>query len=363
VFCRLFHAYHEKLHRYAFTILRDNDLAEDIVQTVFLKFLQLIGKYLSGEASPEEAAAIDSWRTKSSENNRIFESTARLWEESAATGRYRKPQNSANWLKLKRNFQAGPEQSPSFIKKLFLTPWKVAAVILLSLGIAALFYLLLSRSPQVTYNKIARTKKTVVKDTLPDASVITLSRNSSLSIQDRFARTGRTVKLEGEGYFSVKPVKDRPFVIYTGGIKITVLGTAFNVKNEPKKVTVGVSHGKVKLQKDSSGILVTAGSTGIFHKTDKRFVLHPDSLNRNAYSYATGELYFNKASMEEVKDVLENTYGINVYFKKETLNNLRLNTQFKDRPLDYVLKVIGASLRIQYDLKDDTLYFFKKESK
>ncbi len=37
VFCRLFHAYHEKLHRYAFTILKDNDVAEDIVQTVFLK--------------------------------------------------------------------------------------------------------------------------------------------------------------------------------------------------------------------------------------------------------------------------------------------------------------------------------------
>jgi RNA polymerase sigma-70 factor (ECF subfamily) len=37
VFCRLFHAYYAKLHRYAYTILKDNDVAEDIVQTVFLK--------------------------------------------------------------------------------------------------------------------------------------------------------------------------------------------------------------------------------------------------------------------------------------------------------------------------------------
>ncbi len=37
MFHRLFHAYYEKLHRYAFTILKDNHIAEDIVQAVFLK--------------------------------------------------------------------------------------------------------------------------------------------------------------------------------------------------------------------------------------------------------------------------------------------------------------------------------------
>lgn len=55
VFSKLFHVYHAKLHRYAFTILKDNDTAEDIVQTVFINLwermdhLQLedaIGSYL-----------------------------------------------------------------------------------------------------------------------------------------------------------------------------------------------------------------------------------------------------------------------------------------------------------------------------
>ncbi len=323
--------------------------------------LQLIGKYLSGEASPEEAAAIDSWRVKSLENNQTFESIARLWEESATTGRHRQPQNLDNWLKLKRDLKSGPKKSLSYINKNLFKPWKIAAVLLLSLGIAALFYLLLPQSSQVTYDKVVRTKKTVAKETLPDSSVITLFRHSSLSIQDRFALTGRKVKLAGNGYFSIKPAKNQPFIVYTGDIKIIVLGTDFNVKNEPEKVIVGVRNGKVKMQKDSSEIIVTAGSTGIFNKVNKKLVLHADSLNRNAYSYVTRELYFNNASMKEVKEALENAYGINVRFKSDTLNNLRINTQFKEQPLDYVLKVIGASLRIQYDLKDDTLYFFKNK--
>lgn len=36
MFCSLFHEHHAKLHRYAHTILRSNEAAEDIVQTAFL---------------------------------------------------------------------------------------------------------------------------------------------------------------------------------------------------------------------------------------------------------------------------------------------------------------------------------------
>ncbi|MEC5146317.1 RNA polymerase sigma-70 factor [Chitinophaga sp. 212800010-3] len=37
VFEKLFHVYHDKLHRYAFTILKDSEAASDIVQLVFKK--------------------------------------------------------------------------------------------------------------------------------------------------------------------------------------------------------------------------------------------------------------------------------------------------------------------------------------
>lgn len=40
VFHRLFRAYYAELHRYAFTILKNNQLAEDIVQNVFLTLWQ-----------------------------------------------------------------------------------------------------------------------------------------------------------------------------------------------------------------------------------------------------------------------------------------------------------------------------------
>ncbi|WP_344978174.1 RNA polymerase sigma-70 factor [Compostibacter hankyongensis] len=48
-YCRLFHAYYAKLHRYAFTMLKENSAAEDIVQTVFLKLWEKKGQLLGEE--------------------------------------------------------------------------------------------------------------------------------------------------------------------------------------------------------------------------------------------------------------------------------------------------------------------------
>lgn len=36
LFCKLFYAYHARLHRYAYTIVKDADAASDMVQTVFI---------------------------------------------------------------------------------------------------------------------------------------------------------------------------------------------------------------------------------------------------------------------------------------------------------------------------------------
>lgn len=323
--------------------------------------LQLIGKYLSGEASPEEALAIDLWRDESPENNRIFETTTRLWNELSGGNQYRQPQNIDKWLELKEDIEKRHKHPRSPISKRLFTRGKIAAAVLVLLGAATLFYLLRTNSRPFTYKQVALTEKNIVTDTLPDFSTITLFRNSRLSIQDQFAKSGRKVLLDGEGFFQVKPLRTQPFVIYTGGIKIIVLGTEFNVKNNSEKVTVSVNKGKVKMQKDSSGIFVTTGSTGIFYKTGQRFVLYTDSLNVNSYSYATREIYFNNASLKEVKEVLENMYHIKVTFENDSLENLRINTQFRKQPLDYVLKVISASLGIQYRLKNDTLYFLEEK--
>lgn len=46
VFCKLFHEYHAKLHRYAYTILKDDEAARDVVQNTFLTLWEKRGRIL-----------------------------------------------------------------------------------------------------------------------------------------------------------------------------------------------------------------------------------------------------------------------------------------------------------------------------
>ncbi|GAA4308916.1 FecR family protein [Compostibacter hankyongensis] len=318
--------------------------------------LQLIGKYLAGEASPEEAFSIDVWRGKAPENNELFEVAARLWDEAPGGEIYRRPHQIDEWLKLKEIIEK--ERKP-FIGRRLYTGWKVAAALIVLMGFAIFFYLMQPHTASVMYSERIDAKTMAVKDTLRDSSVVVLFPQSRLRIQDRFAQTGRKVRLEGQGYFSVKRMSDSPFTIYADSIEIIVLGTVFNVKNDVKKVTVSVESGIVKMKKNAKSIVVTAGSSGVFYKSNDRFVLYRDSLDRNSYGYATRSLYFYSTSLAHVKEALENTYGVRVILENKALDSLRINTQFNDRSLDYVLKVISASLDIQYRRKDDTIYFFK----
>jgi ferric-dicitrate binding protein FerR (iron transport regulator) len=318
--------------------------------------LPLIGRYLAGEASPEEAFMVDNWRESDENNNALFESAARLWDQSCSSGTYHDPDDSLEWLKLKTTLRLKPEASSTHRHRRRFLSWKVAAGLLLLIGASLLGYRLLPR--KAPHGMVITTGENIVTDTLKDLSSITLARHSRLSVDPQFAVSGRKASLDGEGYFSVKPLPGQPFIIYTGGIRIIVLGTTFNVKNDSAAVTVSVGSGAVRMYRDTSVILITTGSTGVYDKQDNTLHLYRDSLNRNSYGYATEALYFHNMPLGQAKEVLESVYNVRVLFDDPLLAKYRINTKFNKAPLQYVLDVISASLDIRYKIENKTVYFF-----
>ena len=84
---------------------------------------------------------------------------------------------------------------------------------------------------------------------LPDGSRISLNARSALAVH--FYRSRREVVLsQGEAFFEVAPAADRPFTVDAQRSRVTVVGTAFNVRNGPGEVVVKVLHGHVRVQPD-----------------------------------------------------------------------------------------------------------------
>ncbi|KYP12976.1 DUF4974 domain-containing protein [Flavihumibacter sp. CACIAM 22H1] len=69
-------------------------------------YLHLLSKYLSGEASPEEAMALDEWVNASPENKTTFEEYFKLYEAAGRPG-YTLPDTSTAWSAVEKGTRTG----------------------------------------------------------------------------------------------------------------------------------------------------------------------------------------------------------------------------------------------------------------
>lgn len=84
---------------------------------------------------------------------------------------------------------------------------------------------------------------------MPDGSRIALNFGSTLQVR-YYPRRREVVLNQGEGFFDVAPDTGRPFTVDARQSRVTVVGTAFNVRTTPQAVIVKVLHGRVRVQPD-----------------------------------------------------------------------------------------------------------------
>ena len=87
---------------------------------------------------------------------------------------------------------------------------------------------------------------------LPDGSTLTLAPKTNVAVD--FGGAVRNLDLShGQAYFKVRPNKTKPFVVTAGGLKVTAVGTAFDVRSELNRVVVTVQEGVVEVTPASDG--------------------------------------------------------------------------------------------------------------
>ncbi|HEX6861008.1 MAG TPA: FecR family protein [Caulobacteraceae bacterium] len=83
--------------------------------------------------------------------------------------------------------------------------------------------------------------------TLSDGSVVTLNTRSRLVVNYTPQRREVTL-VAGQALFKVARNAQRPFVVTAGSRQVTAVGTAFDVRLDPRRVAVTLIEGKVKVE-------------------------------------------------------------------------------------------------------------------
>jgi ferric-dicitrate binding protein FerR (iron transport regulator) len=189
--------------------------------------------------------------------------------------------------------------------------------------------------------------------TLPGGSTVELNAESRLSYRPFWWRYSRTVRFEGEGYFTVE--KGSEFRVASEQGITTVLGTRFNIfsRNDEYRVTC------------------FSGSVSVTSKTDREVVLRPEyqasvlpdgnimvskeARPGQARSWMEGMFHFTARPLGQVFDEIERQYSVKIDF--EPASGYQYTGFFSmEKPVEEVLELVCKPFGLNFARTSDKTY-------
>ncbi|RBQ31741.1 siderophore-interacting protein [Arcobacter sp. FW59] len=197
---------------------------------------------------------------------------------------------------------------------------------------------------------------------LPDGSKVVVDAKTKLDI--KYYNDKREVNIsDGKAFFDVAPNPNKPFIVNASMIKVEVLGTNFEVKNDKEQITVDVISGKVKVQQNKNNefkelAILTKGKHISFDKQSGKVVLKDIDV-RNIASWKDGILFFQDYSLEKAINEFNKYQDINVIMQKD-IKNYYVSGSFSIHDMDKFMVAITKIYPIKVDKKANTTYIYKK---
>jgi len=242
---------------------------------------------------------------------------------------------------------------------------RVAAAVLVLLTLSGLLYTWLQQNnDRLEY----RTAFGEIKEfQLPDGSRVTLNANSVLSFsEDWKAQAARQVWLKGEAFFEVeKRMLDdennarayQKFKVFTDNLVVEVLGTKFNVNNRHENTEVVLNSGSVKLQLNEQALLMQPGDYIAFSSQQKSItkkVINPEDY----IAWKNGQLHFDGASVEEIKQTLADNFGVDIIFEDEKKTaGVALRGMFPTHDLTILLQALANTTQTEMTKKGNKVFY------
>jgi len=207
-------------------------------------------------------------------------------------------------------------------------------------------------------HKTAKKPADFIRDfMLPDGTHVVLQTGSRLDFPGHFTGRAREVSLSGEAYFEVAEDVSKPFIIHTGHVQTTVLGTAFNIRALPddKEIIVSVTTGKVKVEDNRKLLAVLTSNQQVKYQPAVAAIAR-DSVNAASLvtDWTKREMAFDGQSFEEVAEMLGRRYSVDIRFKKEGLKKSSIKAFFNGtETLENVLNTLCTISNTSYSWVDE----------
>jgi ferric-dicitrate binding protein FerR (iron transport regulator) len=205
----------------------------------------------------------------------------------------------------------------------------------------------------------------VEKAILPDGSAVWLNDSSELVIHTDFASNRRVELRRGEAFFDVKKDPDHVFTVEAGGIRTTVLGTAFSARMNGHNgdMKVSVVTGKVMVsQQAPDGQGKTLGILTAYQRLkyngSSRMAKVDTVLSDEADGWIRGDIFLQNASLQEVVQWLQDHFNVHIQNNRSTYTGEYYLQAKSDISLPEVIKILnllGKKDHVQFSSQGKTI--------
>ncbi len=320
--------------------------------------------FLKGRYSYNEYLKVKKWFDTAGDDDAVKELLVSQWDEINA--KKEGDNESLNNIFQKIQYTILLDEKNNSEKKVFWRFYRqVAAILLIPVLIFSFWFNMNSdfgfKSSSTSMSQqlieVEAPEGSRVNFLLPDSSEVWLNSGSKLEYPPVF-QSKREVILTGEAYFEVKHLEKSAFTVSVKDMDVEVLGTKFNVSaydDDPFSYVV-LNEGKVEVN----------GKVGVFNRTllpnekitfdRKGETLKLEDVNAHSYSaWKDGLLVLDNETLEDVALRLERWYNAEIIIQDEVLKKYRFKATFRDEPLEEVLKLIGKTTAITYEIERRTI--------
>ncbi|MGI4021383.1 MAG: FecR family protein [Janthinobacterium lividum] len=330
-----------------------------------VRITHLFNLYIQNKATEAEIVVLFDLLKDFPAPDQLDEELFALWN----TVNVEKVVNEPDWNKLYQQVISSqqPKSSKSKVKSI-QTSWYYAAAAAVFIGVISVWlFSVFHNSNQaenvnyITYSVPNRSTKTII---LNDGSKVILNANTTIKYPQYFTEKTREVNIDGEAYFEVVHLSDKPFIVHSSKLQTQVLGTTFNVdaysKSSTMKVTVVT--GKVAVKEALSGkqFMLVNNEQVTLNATAGSFKKTAVDDAENVIVWQEGKLIFEDASLEEIARQLTLKFGVKTTLSNPKLKSCRISAVFQNKPLKEILEVITRLTNSGYTLKNNTAIIFGK---
>jgi transmembrane sensor len=309
---------------------------------------QLIARVLKGQASPDEAAQVLSWRRESLDNDRYYRQLARLLTEAEAAAWERIPaERPPVDALIEPTRRAGVPRRLSWLSRrgrslgagvVLLTAAALAGVLVpqwfVGPGSSSL-----PADPFLGSGEIVTGAAETATVTLGDGTIVRLGPASRLRITPQPGM--REVWLEGRAFFAVAKQDGKPFRVRTHAGDAVVLGTRFDLRANRDDLRLLVVEGAVNLDAHGVAIDVQARQLGRVEGAlpPMREEVDAEFLARER-EWLGNFVVFEDTPLVQAAEELSAHYGVPVEVLDSGLAAMTVRGVFSDEELPDVVRVL-----------------------